>query len=232
MFCYELFYFKNISGNSLIFRRNCILIFFYLYQNNSIMNQILNMINKEKIKKFFKIQLIISIVCIVFGVIYLIVNIKEKEKQNNISNIVSLNARLNSVFSKNIVEEKSIYFGRIICDKIDLDYYIYNEYSKENLEVLPCKFSGGNIGEETNICIIGHNYFDNRFFSNLNKLEIEDIVILNDLNDNSYEYQVYKKFEINENDIESVIKQEFSKELTLCTCTYNKEQRLVVKAKI
>lgn len=196
------------------------------------MNQILNInYRKEKIKKFFKYQLVLSIIFIICGIIYIIINIKEKERENNISKIISLNAKLNSVFSYNEVKEESIYFGRIICDKIGLDYFVYSNYSEENLRVLPCKFSGGELDEDSNICIIGHNYFDNRFFSNLSKLEIGDIITIKDLEENSYEYSVYKKYETNEADTESVIRQELPKELTLCTCTYNKEKRLVVKAK-
>jgi len=205
----------------------------YKVKNISIMNQILNTkYNKEKIKRLFEIQFFISISFIILGVIYIVKNIKEKERLNNLSKTISLNAKLNSVFSYNEDRQESIYIGRIICDKIGLDYYVYSEYSEENLKLLPCKFSGGNIGEDTNICIIAHNYFDDRFFSNLNKLETGDIIRLVDLDENLYEYSVYEKYEINENDIEKVVKQETLKELTLCTCTYDKEQRLVIKAKI
>lgn len=108
------------------------------------MNQILNTNNKkEKIKRIFKFQFIISLSLIVLGLFYIIRNIKIKEKENKISNMISLNAKLNSVFSDNKKGyEKGVYFGRIVCDKIDLDYYIYNNYSEENLKILPCKFSG------------------------------------------------------------------------------------------
>ena len=164
------------------------------------MNQILN-INKpnKKIKKIFKIQFIISIIFIIVGIFYIIRNIKEKEKENNISEIISLNAKLNSVFSGNEYNhyQDDIYFGRIICNKINLDYYIYNNYSEENLKILPCKFSGPRkIGERGNICIIAHNYYDDRFFSNLNKLENKDIILMKDLDENIYEYIVYDKYEI------------------------------------
>ena len=195
------------------------------------MNQILNTNNKnEKIKKFFKMQLRISIILIIVGVIYIIKFLRKKENENNISNIISLNAKLNSVFSYYEVKENRIYFGRILCEKINLDYYIYNTYSEENLKILPCKFSGGDLGEDTNICIIGHNYFDNRFFSNLNELEIGDIITLKDLEENTYEYTVYEKYEANESDTEKVIENKIGRELTLCTCTYNKDFRLVIKA--
>ena len=108
------------------------------------MNQILNTNKRrEKIKKIFKIQFIISIIFIIVGIFYIIKNIKEKERENQISNIISINAKLNSVFSNN--EEnpnEETYFGRITCEKIGLDYYVYNKYSEANLKILPCKFSG------------------------------------------------------------------------------------------
>ena len=199
------------------------------------MNQILNTnINQRKIKKIFKIQFIISFILIILGIIYIFKIIKEKERENNISEIISLNAKVNSVFSENKKsnENDDIYFGRIICEKINLDYFIYNKYSDENLKILPCKFSGGLINENGNICIIGHNYYDNRFFSNLNKLENNDIIILKDLEQNSYKYSVYKKYEINEINTEEVTKPVMEKELTLCTCTFDKEKRLIIKAKL
>lgn len=114
------------------------------------MNQILNTKErKEKIKKIFQLQLAVSVVLIVFGFFYIIRNIKEKERENHISSIISLNAKLNSVFATlNQEENAEIYFGRLICDKIGLDYYVYNQYSEENLKILPCKFSGRKIRRE------------------------------------------------------------------------------------
>ena len=158
--------------------------------------------------------------------------IKEKERENNISKIMSINAKLNSVFSYYTETEKEhIYLGRIVCEKIGLDYYIYNDYSEENLKILPCKFSGGKIGEDGNICIIAHNYFDNRFFSNINQLEIGDSILLKDLEEREYEYKIYQKYEIDERDTEKVVEQRETRELTLCTCTYDKEKRLIIRAK-
>lgn len=197
------------------------------------MNQILNVSkNKKNLKRFFKLQFWISTIFILFGIIYVIRIIKEKERENNISKIMSINAKLNSVFSYYTETEKEhIYLGRIVCEKIGLDYYIYNDYSEENLKILPCKFSGGKIGEDGNICIIAHNYFDNRFFSNINQLEIGDSILLKDLEEREYEYKIYQKYEIDERDTEKVVEQRETRELTLCTCTYDKEKRLIIRAK-
>lgn len=197
------------------------------------MNQILNAnYKKEKIKNFFKIQFIISIIFIIVGIIYLVKNIKKKEIENNISKIISINAKLNSVFAGNSSQNNSVYFGRIICEKIDLDYFVFKNYSEENLKMLPCKFSGGDFNDNTNICIIGHNYFDDRFFSNLNKLDVEDLIILKDLDENEYKYKIYKKYEIDDSEIEKFIKQEVDNELTLCTCTFEKNKRFIIRASL
>ena len=196
------------------------------------MNQILNTDYFKKLKLIFTIQFLISLILIVFEVINMIKTMKDKEEENRISKTVSINAKLNTIFSKDELKEDNLYFGRIICSKIGLDEYIYNNYSVDNLKVLPCKFYGNSFEEDGNICIIGHNYFDNRFFSNLNKLEINDKIILNDLNENQYEYAVYKKYEIDEKDVEQVIKSDVRKEITLCTCTFDKSKRLIIKAKL
>lgn len=112
------------------------------------MNQILNTKkNNKKIKRIFKAQFAISIFLIILIIPYILNNINKKEKENYISNIISLNAKVSSVFSKRseiIEDDQNLYIGRIICDKIGLDYYVYNNYSESNLKILPCKFSGPN----------------------------------------------------------------------------------------
>lgn len=84
-----------------------------------------------------------------------------------------------------------------------------------------------------NICIIGHNYFDDRFFSNLNKLKLKDSIIMEDLEGNSYKYIIYDIYEISETDLKEAQKDDGNyKTLTLCTCTFDKKSRLIIKAKI
>ena len=117
-----------------------------MYQNNIIMNQILLIKQKQKNKKLiglFKIQLIVSVILIIIGIVYIINSIGAKEKENKISNIISINAKINTMFSSNQKHLKNnVYFGRIYCSKIGLDYYVYNSYSEEKLKILPCKFYG------------------------------------------------------------------------------------------
>lgn len=193
------------------------------------MNQILDIKKKNrKIVIFFKIQFVFSIIMVLIWFIYIFQNIIIKNKENEISKTMKINAKLNTLYSGN---ENNVYFCRIIIKKINLDYFVYNSYSDELLKILPCKFSGTTLQENGNICIIAHNYFDDRFFSNINKLGENDEIIIKDLLGNEYKYYVYDIYEIDEKNITEVIKMEENKKIiTLCTCTLNKEKRLIVKA--
>ena len=200
------------------------------------MNQILETKNKIKnYRKIFKIQFIISFLAIIILFIYILKESNIKENEYKITKIVSQNAKIVSLFESYNSEEyykNDIYFCTLKIEKINLEYFVYKNYTENNLKILPCKFSGGNLNENGNICIMGHNYFDDRFFGNINKLKIGDKIILEDLQGVEYSYYIYDIYEINENDIYEVIKNEENlKTLTLCTCTINKDTRLIVKAK-
>ncbi len=200
------------------------------------MNQILETKNKIKnYRKIFKIQFIISFLAIIILFIYILKESNIKENEYEITKIVSQNAKIVSLFESYNSEEyykNDIYFCTLKIEKINLEYFVYKNYTENNLKILPCKFSGGNLNENGNICIMGHNYFDDRFFGNINKLKIGDKIILEDLQGVEYSYYIYDIYEINENDIYEVIKNEENlKTLTLCTCTINKDTRLIVKAK-
>ena len=195
------------------------------------MNQIIvekNRINK-KVKLLFIFQFYISFIFIIILFFYWL-NISRKRKESEyISNIITSNAKLNSIFSS---RRDNIYFARIAISKINLDYFIYNNCSEELLKILPCKYSGPELGEYGNICILGHNYFNGRFFSDISKLKNDDEIVLYGFNNDLYKYIVYEKLEVKLEDIKKVIEDEVSENsiLTLCTCTTDKDIRLVIKA--
>ena len=195
------------------------------------MNQILDrksMVNK-KIKLLFIIQFYISFIFIIVLFLYWL-NISKKEKENKyISSIINSNAKLNSIFNS---IDNNIYFGRLIIDKINLDYFVYNECTEEFLKILPCKYSGPKLGQDGNICILGHNYLDGEFFSDLDKLEFNDEIIIEGFDNKTYKYKVFEKLEINKSNVEDIINPKVSgRILTLCTCTIDKNTRLIIRAK-
>lgn len=122
------------------------------------------------------------------------------------------------------------FIGRIVIPKIGVDYPILSETSVELLKVAPCKFWGGNPNEVGNLCIAGHNYRNDKFFSKIQTLIIGDIIEITDLSKRTIQYEVY--------DIHTVIPNDRSdttqvtngkKEVTLITCTDDSKQRTIVK---
>ena len=87
-------------------------------------------------------------------------------------------------------------------------------------------------GTNGNLCIAGHNYNDNRFFSKINELNIGDEIIIEDQKNNSYNFNIYNKYEIDEqNAYESAINKTYKHELTLVTCNNQNHKRIIIKAK-
>lgn len=200
------------------------------------MNQILDIKNKNrKFNKFFKLQFIISFASLLVLFVYILNENNSKIKEEKITNVIMQNAKILSLFESKSIEmgdENGIYFCKLKIEKIDLEYFVYETYSDELLKILPCKFYGENIDNDGNICIIGHNYFDDRFFGNLDKLEINDKIILENLEGKVYNYYVYEISVIEKGEISEVInRNENVKEVTLCTCTFSKDKRLIVKAR-
>lgn len=200
------------------------------------MNQILNMFKKKKrLVSIFKIQIFLS----VFGILFLIIffNIKDlnSKANENYSKSILVNQKLTSIYKteklENEFEESSNMFCCIEIPKIDVIYPVFNEFSEDLLALSPCKFSGPELNDFGNIAIAGHNLENHTFFSDLNKIEINDIINLYSNSGEEFKYVVYKTYETESDDLStlanSFIKQ---KELTLVTCNNSNKKRFIVKA--
>ena len=146
-----------------------------------IMNQILLYKVNVCLKRYYKCTLfgLIFLMVIILGIVYK--NSKINKKELVLSEIINNKAKLEDVYNLtknenrvNLNEEK--YFGRIIIDKININYIVFNNYTEENLKISICKFSGNK--DTNNISIIGHNYENGIFFSNLNILDKDDEIKL------------------------------------------------------
>ena len=91
--------------------------------------------------------------------------------------------------------------GTIKIPKINISYPIFSEYSDELLKISVCKFYGPDINTVGNLCIIGHNYNNGDFFSDLYKLDPNDVIDIYDLNSNKVSYSIYKIYEVDANDL-------------------------------
>ena len=80
--------------------------------------------------------------------------------------------------------------------------------------------SGDNINQPGNTVIVGHNYRNGLFFSNLKKLSVGDKVYITDYRGTSITYTIYNKFEASESDTSFYDRDTAGKaEITLSTCT-------------
>lgn len=122
--------------------------------------------------------------------------------------------------------------GQIRIPKIGVNYPIVYETSEEYLKIAPTKLFGPDINEPGNVCIVGHNYKNQQFFSRLSELENNDKIDLLDNKGKRVSYLVYDKYEVPETDL-SCTNQNTNgeREATLITCTKKKSNRLVVKCR-
>lgn len=196
------------------------------------MNQIIvTNLNNKKNKKFFKIQLIISLLAIISLIIYLIYDYKKKEDLEYISQVLNKNIEISNIYQADkITNEKSAYLGKIYIEKLNIEYPVFSNFTEELMRISPCRFYGVDIGKSGNICIAGHNYNDNRFFSRIAELKIKDEIKLIDLDGKEYIYIVFDIFETEDTNIASVTKKKKQYELTLLTCNNSNNKRVVVKA--
>lgn len=122
--------------------------------------------------------------------------------------------------------------GIIEIPKIDIKYPIINETSDAAMKVSITKFWGNKINEIGNYTMAGHNNKDGTMFGKTKYLEIGDIIKMTDLNINTVEYEVFKIYTIDPDDVtcvESVDSK--TREITLITCTNGHKNRLVTKAR-
>ncbi len=116
--------------------------------------------------------------------------------------------------------------------KIDVHYPILNTTTDELLKISPTKFHGPEPNEVGNLCIVGHNYRNKKFFSKVLQLELGDIIQITDLKGRTIEYKIYDRYVVDPSDVACTSQRTNGmKEVTLITCTNDSKQRVIVKAR-
>lgn len=160
---------------------------------------------------------------------------KEFEQISSINidnNIESTSKKNNTIYvSKNSTGNTYITLGVIDIPKINVSYPIINDCTEENLNIAPTKLVGPEPNTIGNLVIVGHNNWNKEFFSNLYKLENDDIIELTDTSGNKLTYKVYDKYEIKQDDFSCLNQNTNGQiELTLLTCVkFNNSKRLIIK---
>lgn len=209
-----------------------------------------NIPSKKKIsKKIFNIQFFLSIIAIiVISIVFLYYKITLNNEEN-FANLLINNYSITKLYSNNTNNNNSnknysnenlpadTIIGIIEIPTLNISYTIFNELDDNLLKTSPCKFYGDfpniNNPSNLNLCIAGHNYDNNKFFSNIKNLNINDKIILYDNFDNKYMYSVVKNYEVKSDDLSPVYSTiTNSYELTLVTCNNFNKNRIIIKAKI
>ena len=210
------------------------------------MNQILETIDKNTKKKIFstyskrfKLIFILSLIIIIITLIFLYNNIWKINQDTEISKFLSNNYKTLKLYSNpksnssEINTNENFIIGKIEIPKINISYPFFSFTNTEYLAISPCRLSGDMPPKYSNLCIAGHNYDNGMFFSDLNKLKINDKIVIYDNSDYKYTYTIYKIYEVNENDLSPIYDYEDNKnELTLITCNNLNNNRIIVKASI
>lgn len=122
--------------------------------------------------------------------------------------------------------------GKIEIPKIDVAYPVLSEVTKKSLEAAVAILYGPGLNEVGNTVILGHNYRNKIFFSNLDKLVNGDSIYITDQSGAKIEYEVYKIYETDPDDAEYMLRDtENKREISLSSCTDDGKGRIIVWAK-
>ena len=125
--------------------------------------------------------------------------------------------------------------GTMKIPAINLNYPIVEEITTKALETALVVLypSGDNLNQPGNTVVIGHNYRNGLFFSNLKKLTNGAKIYVTDFRGTSITYEVYNIFEASSTDTSFYTRDTNGlAELTLSTCTdASNDQRTIIFAK-
>ena len=208
------------------------------------MNQILQKTNLKPPKKHFKVIFITSIITILILISFYMYNTYKLQKNEKISTRLSYNYHTLKLYSNNNSDKYSdlsntssytenVIVGEIKIPALNLSYPIFSMLDDETLKVSPCIFYGKMPPDTGNLCIAGHNYNNNQFFSLIYKLKKEDKIYIYDLNNHEYRYSVFDNYEVKTDDLSPIyLYNQNECELTLITCNNLNDNRIIIKAKI
>ncbi len=115
---------------------------------------------------------------------------------------------------------------------LGIEYPVLATTTTELLKVSLNKYWGPNPNQEGNLCIVGHNYNDSRFFGKLNQIKQGAEIIITEMDGEKLSYYVYQTDMIDPYDTTCTSQRtNGKKEITLITCNYDGSQRFIAKAR-
>ena len=140
----------------------------------------------------------------------------------------------NNTVKKELMEGYEV-IGNLKIPSIKLNYKVLSEVTKKSLETsLALIYTEKGLNQVGNTVIIGHNYKNGTFFSNLPKVKVGDTMTLKDKSGTEIKYKVVEIFEAKANDSSFYKSNDLTKKtLILSTCTDDAaetEMRNIVRA--
>lgn len=186
-------------------------------------------------KKICDIILALLIIgAIIFGVIIGSEYLRREKNEDKLSAVVAQIENIGTDENKEEIIKVDGYEveGIIEIPKIDIKYPIVSTTSDEAMKVAITKFWGTNIHDIGNYTMAGHNYKNGTMFGKTKYLEIGDVIKMTDLNLKTLEYEVFKIYTIDPDDVTCVESVDpNTREITLITCTNGHKNRLITKAR-
>lgn len=115
--------------------------------------------------------------------------------------------------------------GTLEIPRLDLNLCVTSAFSDKNMKQLPCRYYGSIY--KSNMVIIAHNYWFH--FGRLNTLKSGDAVIFTDASGNQFKYSVDAMDVVSPESVSEVTNGKWP--LTLVTCTFDSQNRIVVRCK-
>jgi len=201
---------------------------------------------KTKIRKS-KYIIIILILTILFFILFniqseenkkqeiLVEKVDSKVYQNYIDNNVKQSTDKTKIVEKDEIESEFKGYkvsSKLYIPKINLETYVLEQYNTKALLTSVTKFYGSNPNQIGNFCIAGHNYGPENMFQKIKNLNINDEIYLTDINRNKMKYTIYDIYTVLPNDTKCLSQRTNGEiELTLITCTFDSEKRIIIKAR-
>ena len=168
-----------------------------------------------------------------------VTKIKDKTKENVTTNSVTPIIGIENLLvdGNGTTTNKQMYkgfpmVGTIEIPSINLKYPVLESASKSAIEVAVAVYDGPGLNKVGNTTIVGHNYRNGTFFSNLKKVAVGDKIFITDETGNKVTYVVYNTYTTTPEDSSYLDRDtEGKREITLDTCTDDTQSRFLVFAK-
>lgn len=191
-------------------------------------------------KKIYNLIIAVLIVALIVVIAMIILryggnHLNEKEVS---ASIVEIEEKLNEETTNKPESLPELKFkeykieGIIEIPKIGIKYPVIDHTNEETMKVCITKFWGPQANEIGNYTVAGHNNKDGTMFGKTKYLQIGDKIKLTNLKNETVEYEIFKIYSIDPDDVSCVESVENNtREITLITCTNGHKNRLVTKAR-